>query len=311
MISSCSSCRSSRWTSPYSGTSCSSRRRIRSVAETEGLIPSRSKCGLVARVVDAGDDLLDHVLLARDLADQHVVLVVAGHRDHHVGALDPGPLEHPELGGVAVGDVVLELLLDRQVAAAVALDHRHLVVLFEQLAGQVPAHLAGADDDDVHQPAPYGPVGLLAPRLADRALEHVDRDPRRADRVQALALVPLGPQRVEDARDHGRHLVAALGDLGDDDVGVVAVGRGDEGVGLLDPGRDQGVGLEPGADRERPPRSSQPLSRPTSSRACDSGSSSRQETSWPSCSIARATRGADPPAADDQDEHGDHHRAGV
>src|SRR6188472_3388113 len=38
-----------------------------------------------------------------------------------------------------------------------------------------------------------------------------------------------------------------------------------------------------------PPRSSQPLSSPTSSRACDSGSSSRQETSCPSLSIARAT----------------------
>ena len=38
-----------------------------------------------------------------------------------------------------------------------------------------------------------------------------------------------------------------------------------------------------------PPRSSQPSSRPTSSRECDSGSSSRQETSWPSRSIVRAT----------------------
>src|SRR5690349_8612182 len=38
-----------------------------------------------------------------------------------------------------------------------------------------------------------------------------------------------------------------------------------------------------------PPRSSQPFSSPTSSRAWDSGSSSRQETSCPSRSIARAT----------------------
>ena len=56
--------------------------------------------------------------------------------------------------------------------------------------------------------------------------------------LQALALLPLRPQRVEDAGDHGRHVVAALGDLGDDDVGVVAVGGGDEGVGVLDPGRN-------------------------------------------------------------------------
>src|SRR5436305_4704545 len=38
-----------------------------------------------------------------------------------------------------------------------------------------------------------------------------------------------------------------------------------------------------------PPRSSQLFSSPTSSRAWDSGSSSRQETLWPSRSIARAT----------------------
>ena len=104
----------------------------------------------VARVVDAGDDPVDRVLLARHLADQHVVLVVAGDRDHHVGTLDSGSLEHPQLGGVAVDDVVLELLLDRQVAASVRLDHRHLMVLFEKLAGQVPTDLPRSDDDDVH-----------------------------------------------------------------------------------------------------------------------------------------------------------------
>ena len=43
---------------------------------------------------------------------------------------------------------------------------------------------------------------------------------------------------------------ALLGDLGDHEVGVVAGGGGDEHVGALDPGLDQGVGLERGADRE-------------------------------------------------------------
>ena len=72
---------------------------------------------VVARVVDARDDPVAEVLLLGDLADEHVVLVVAGDRDHEVGALDPGALEHPQLGGVAVLRGVLELLLDRQVAA--------------------------------------------------------------------------------------------------------------------------------------------------------------------------------------------------
>ena len=68
--------------------------------------------------------------------------------------------------------------------------------------------------------------------------------------MHALALVPLGPQWVEDASDHGRHLVAALCDLGDHDVRVIAVGGGDEGVRSLDPGGDERIGLEPGPDRE-------------------------------------------------------------
>ena len=72
----------------------------------------------VARVVAARDDPLDAVLLARDLADEDVVLVVAGHGDHQVGALDARALEHPQLGAVAVLDAVLELLLDHRVARA-------------------------------------------------------------------------------------------------------------------------------------------------------------------------------------------------
>ena len=42
----------------------------------------------VPRVVDAGDDPLAEVLLLGDLADQQVVLVVAGDRHDEVGALD-------------------------------------------------------------------------------------------------------------------------------------------------------------------------------------------------------------------------------
>src|SRR5947209_10292168 len=105
----------------------------------------------VPRVVDARDDPLDEVLLLGDLADEHVVLVVARHRDHQVGPLDPGPLEHPQLGRVAVLHGVLELLLDDQVAAPVALDERDLLALVDELAREVPAHLAAADDQDVHQ----------------------------------------------------------------------------------------------------------------------------------------------------------------
>src|SRR5829696_1783618 len=103
----------------------------------------------VARVVAAGDDPLAEVLLLGDLADEEVVLVVPGDGDDQVCALDARALEHPQLRRVAVLDRVLELLLDRQVAAPVLLDHRHLVAAFEQLAREVPADLARTGDDHV------------------------------------------------------------------------------------------------------------------------------------------------------------------
>ena len=90
----------------------------------------------------------------RDLAHDHVVLVVAGHRDHEVGALDAGPLEHEELGGVAVADDVLEPLLEPGVALAVVLEQRHLVAHLEQRARKVRAHLAATRDQDVHAALP-------------------------------------------------------------------------------------------------------------------------------------------------------------
>src|SRR5215218_7853764 len=118
MISRSSSGRSSRCTRPWPGTSCSMRLRIRSVAETAGWMPSSLKCwrfrGLLTRAM-----IRSQRLLLGHLADEDVVLVVAGDGDHQIGAHDAGALEHPELRGVAVLDGVLELLLDREVALAV------------------------------------------------------------------------------------------------------------------------------------------------------------------------------------------------
>ena len=70
---------------------------------------------------------------------------------------------------------------------------------------------------------------------AHRGLEQLDRDLGGTDRLQALLRVPLGARRVEHAHDDLLDVEAALGDLGDHEVGVVAVGGGDEGVGALDP----------------------------------------------------------------------------
>jgi hypothetical protein len=104
----------------------------------------------VARVVAAGDDARHPVLLARDLGDEDVVLVVARDGDDQLGALDAAALEHPELGAVAVQGAVLELLLDNRVALLVRLDHRDLVALVDELASEIPADLARAHDQHVH-----------------------------------------------------------------------------------------------------------------------------------------------------------------
>src|SRR5436190_21347552 len=61
-------------------------------------------------------------------------------------------------------------------------------------------------------------------------LEHVDRHGRGADRRQPLLAVPLGAPRVEHAHDHALDAIAPLGDLGDHEIGVVAVGADDGGV---------------------------------------------------------------------------------
>ena len=97
---------------------------------------------LVLRVVDARDHLLDPVPLSRDLADHDVVLVVAGHGDDDVGrALDPGPLEHVELGRVAADEAMLELVLEALEAEGALLDQGDLVAVADQRAGDVRADL--------------------------------------------------------------------------------------------------------------------------------------------------------------------------
>ena len=197
--------------------------------------------GEVPRVVAAGDDPLAEVLLLRDLADQQVVLVVAGDRHDEVGALDPGPLEHPQLGRVAVLDGVLELLLDGQVAAPVLLDHGDLVAALEQLAREVPADLAGAGDDHVQAGHQRSSAAFSSCSIAICVGQIV---------CEPLLGVPRRAARVEDARDHARDLEAQLGELRDHEVRVVPVGGGDEDVRVLDPRLDQRVELERGADRE-------------------------------------------------------------
>ena len=104
---------SSRWIRPCSGTSCSIRRHDRAGRRDGRRDPEQVEVRLVARVVDARDHLRDAVALAGELADDDVVLVVAGRGDEQVGRpLDAGALEHEQLGRVAAEHLVLELDLE-------------------------------------------------------------------------------------------------------------------------------------------------------------------------------------------------------
>ena len=69
-------------------------------------------------------------------------------------------------------------------------------------------------------------------------------------RAQAALGVEVGAGRVEHADDDAADPEALLRDLADHDVRVVAVGRDDDGVGVLDPGRARSVGVHAVADDE-------------------------------------------------------------
>ena len=144
---------------------------------------------LVAGVVHARDHLWDAVLLPRDLADDHVVLVVAREREHNVGRpRDSRPLEHEELGRVASLHLVLELVLELLEAVTPLLDQRHLVAEAEERAHDVRADLAAAGDDDIHQPGTSSAAGRAI------GIAHV-----RAD-SSSLSIATLVGQTVSSPR---------------------------------------------------------------------------------------------------------------
>ena len=141
-------------------------------------------------------------------------------------------------------DGVLELLLDDPVAAVVGLDQRDLSVLGDQLSGEVPADLAGPGDDHVHRvPVPLQGASTTcsACSIACCVGQIV---------VQPLLGVPAGARRVGDADDDARHVEAALRELRNHEVRVVAPRRGHEHVRILDASRDETVDLERSPDRE-------------------------------------------------------------
>ena len=122
--------------------------------DLHGRVKSGGEQGLLSLAFSPNykrDHLRNAVLLLRDLRDDQVVLVVACESEHEVRrALDPGLLEHEQLGGVPVHRLVLELGLEPLVAVAVLLDDRCLMAVPQERAHDVRARLAAACDQDVH-----------------------------------------------------------------------------------------------------------------------------------------------------------------
>ena len=125
-----------------------------------------------------------------------------------------------------------------------------------QLAGEVPARPCRRPTMTtyIRPPPPSGPTrGARASRSRSWSGRRCAGPARRTRRARAGSST-----RTTTLVD----LEAPLGDLGDDQVGVVAVGGGDEHVGALDAGLQQRVDLERGADRELAAASSQAPSSP-------------------------------------------------
>ena len=191
--------------------------------------PEQVEVRLVARIVDARDHVAHAVAFARELADDDVVLVVAGRGDEQIRRpLDAGALEHEQLRRITSDHLVLELGLQLVEPVRPLLDERHLVSSTQQRTSEVRADLAATCDQHVHQ---TGASSALRTALTSVSIARR----RRADDAHAPRRVELRARRIEDANDHRRHLELLLGRLGDHEVRVVAVGRDHDGVGLLDP----------------------------------------------------------------------------
>ena len=145
--------------------------------------------------------------------------------------LDPGALEHEELGRVAVDDDVLELVLEPLEPVTALLDQCHLVTGAQQAPREVGADLSAACDQDVHRQARAG-CGT-AQRRAASVSASIAFEVGQTVRMPC-SRVELGARRVEQPDDDALDPEPLLDDLADDDVRVVAVGGDDDRVGVLD-----------------------------------------------------------------------------
>ncbi len=84
------------------------------------------------------------------LTGQHVDLVGAGHRHQHVGILHAGADEYVRVATHAPHGADVQAVLEVRQAVDVDVDDGDIVGLAGQVLGQGAAHLAGADNDNLH-----------------------------------------------------------------------------------------------------------------------------------------------------------------
>ena len=117
----------------------------------DDLNPQQAIGVLILGVVDAGDGARPPVGEgAAELADDQVVLVVAGDSDHEVGPRHARHGEPAAFGGVVGEDGGAQLILQVLRLAAVLFEEDDLMTLGRQVVRERGAHLAAAGDDDEH-----------------------------------------------------------------------------------------------------------------------------------------------------------------
>src|SRR5919198_1106389 len=323
MISRRSFSRSSRWTSPYSGTSCSIRRRIRSVAETFGLIPSSSKCwrlrGLLTRAIVRSTRYFS-------FATWQISMLSSS---SPVTAITRSAREMPTRSSTHSSDASPYCTLCSSSCSTARYRSRSpsiavtscpfssssrarfqptfpapAMITYMGASSLVPSRRRGrlASALPSIRGSGAGPA-RAAGRRAHLRDEHFDRHRRRADRVHALALVPIRSQRVQDARDHRGDVEPPLRDLRDDDVGVVAIGGGDERLGPINPRRLERFDLERGADGEVPAGLLPRLLHPDFEARMRLGVLVEARHLMPVAEHGPRDGRANPPATDDENEH--------
>ena len=197
--------------------------------------------GLVARVVHARDHLRHAVLLARELTDDHVVLVVAGEGEHDVRRpRDSRPLEDEELGRVAAltGDDEDNLIISQ--LSREKYDVPKVIARVNDPRNQAHFDLLGISPTVSatrglmalieHEVPEHDLVHLLELRKENLEIVEVMIDqgaPAAGQRVESLNL-PEGSRLISIMRN-GRSEIA---------VGATELQPGDQVLAILQPGKE-------------------------------------------------------------------------